>query len=68
MDDLIEALQIAKKYASEYQLKYPTSCSHDELWLTIDPECVSEEDVARLGKIGFLKSEEGFCSFRFGSC
>lgn len=70
MKDLIEALQIFLKYTDS---KYPTNCSHDMLWVNVDPELVSDEDKARLDELGFFVSEdydyaEGFCSFRYGSC
>jgi hypothetical protein len=67
MDDLIEALQIFKKYKNE---KYPTNCSHDVLAIMgVEPDEVSDEDKLRLGKLGFFvdKEEDVFISFRFGS-
>ena len=67
MDDLIEALQILRKYGNP---RNPTSCMHDEINVDIENEDVSIEDVKRLDELGFFKSEEfgGFSSFRFGSC
>ena len=66
MDDLIEALQIFKKYKNE---KWPTRCEHDELIIVdIDESEVSSEDKQRLDELGFFWSEdECFLSFRFGS-
>jgi len=67
MKDLIEALTIFLKYGDP---KYPTNCSHDELYVDIDPDKVSEEDKKRLDELGFFVNEEleGFSSYRFGSC
>lgn len=68
MDDLIEALQIAKKYANEYKLSHPTHCEHDEMWLCIDASAVNEEDKKRLEELSFFEDDDCFKSFRFGSC
>lgn len=67
MDDLIEALQIFRKYVSD---KYPTNCEHDTLYVQCDPAVVSAEDKARLDELGFVFCEEDdfFHSYRFGSC
>lgn len=69
MDDLIEALQILRKYGNP---KYPTHCEHDVLTICgIDPNDVSEEDKKVLDEKGFFVSDEYgdecFQSFRFGS-
>lgn len=80
MSKLIEALQILLKYGDP---DCPTHCEHDELTVMIDPELVSEEDLATLDELGFFpnydKSEEDFdmedycaadrhfTSFAFGS-
>lgn len=68
MENLIEALQIFLKYSKD---KYPTNCSHDKLYVNVDPDLVSAEDKIRLEELGFTPDEEsggGFQSFRFGSC
>lgn len=67
MEDLIKALQIFLKYGNP---RNPTNCSHDELFVDIDPELVSEDDKIELEKLDFICSSdgEGFKSFRFGSC
>lgn len=65
MDDLIEALQILRKYDNP---AYPTNCNHDELWVCIDPSRVSAEDIARLEELGFSVVDDLFRSTRFGSC
>ena len=68
MEDLIKALQIFLKYGNPHN---PTNCSHDFLYVDIDPELVSKEDIGELDKLGFFVDEEigeGFGSFRFGSC
>ena len=66
MEDLIKALQIFLKYGNP---DYPTSCSHDELFVKIESEKVSEEDLKTLEELGFYPSDDGygFYSFRFGS-
>ena len=66
MEDLIKALQIFLKYGNP---DYPTSCNHDELFVDISPEKVSEEDLEMLRTLGFFPFEDGsgFYSFRFGS-
>jgi hypothetical protein len=68
MDDLIEALTILRKYGNP---RNPTNCDSDVMWVNIQPEQVSDEDMARLDALGFFVSSEypdGFMSFRFGSC
>ena len=69
MDDLIRALQILRKYGNP---KYPCHCEHDQLYIDISPELVSDEDKKQLDELGFISGgddySEGFISFRFGSC
>jgi len=67
MEDLIKALQILLKYGNP---EYPTCCSHDMLYVDIPYSSVSEEDAIALEELGFIEDEEddGFISFRFGSC
>ena len=67
MSDLIKALQIFLKYGDP---KFPTNCSHDVLYVNIDPMLVSKEDMKELDELGFFLSDEadGFQSFKFGSC
>lgn len=57
------AVFFEEKDASDY-------CNHDELWVDIEPEKVSEEDLEMLRTLGFFPFEDGsgFYSFRFGSC
>jgi len=70
MDDLIEALQILRKYGNP---EFPTHCEHDMLCvMTIMPSTVSPEDITRLGALGFDIADEStgeayFYSLRFGS-
>lgn len=66
MDDLIEALQIFRKYASA-ACPSPTHCVHDQLWITWVGVEVSAEDVRRLNELGFLLTDDGWMSLRFGS-
>lgn len=67
MEDLIKALQIFLKYGNP---QWPTNCTHDCLYVNINPELVSDEDKALLEQLDFIEDEdsEGFISHRFGSC
>ena len=68
MDDLIEALQILRKYGNP---DWPTHCEHDVLTISINPDEVSVEDLDRLDELGIFPSDEYpdcFQSFKFGSC
>jgi hypothetical protein len=65
MEKLIEALKIFLKYGNP---EYPTCCEHDVLYICgIDPEDVSDDDKARLDKLGFFVDEDAFKSFKYGS-
>jgi len=70
MDDLIEALQILRKYGNP---EWPTHCEHDELSIMdIKSADVSLEHKEKLDKLGFFISADDdgvdcFKSFRFGS-
>jgi len=70
MKKLIKALKIFLKYGNP---KYPTYCSHECLYVEIDPKLVSEDDIKKLRKLGFNPGEEdceefsgGFYSFHYG--
>mgnify|MGYP003443990211 FL=1 len=65
MDDLIEALTIARKYSDT---RWPTNCSHDVLYLCVDASKFSKEDIKRMDELSFFLEEGGFASYRFGSC
>jgi hypothetical protein len=71
MNDLIEALQILRKYGNPNN---PTYCGHDVLSVSpeIDPDDVSNKDKKKLDELGFFVSTADgvkvFRSFRFGSC
>ena len=70
MDELVEALQIFLKYDNP---KYPTHCKHDVLYVFVNANLVSEDDIKKLDELGFIvqKGEYGdddcFISFRYGS-
>lgn len=67
MEKLIKALNIFKKYTKS---DYPTSCEHDVLYVHVDPNDVSKEDIAELEELGFTADFEdlhNFYSYRFGS-
>lgn len=67
MEDLIKALQIFSKYDNS---KYPTACEHDIMYVCVEPDKVSDEDIASLKVLGFSADYDigSFKSFRFGSC
>ncbi len=66
MKDLILALTIFSKYTD---VRNPTYCDHDTLYVCVNPDDVSDEDKVILETLGFFTSDEGcFLSFRFGSC
>ncbi len=70
MKDLIEALQILLKYANDN--RKPIHCEHDQLYIGcgIELNMVSNDDINKLDDLGIFWSDadEGFISFRFGSC
>lgn len=66
-DEVIAAIAIFRKYGNPSS---PFHCEHDVLYVTIEPEKVSEEDKAALDRLGFHPSSEQpecFQSFRYGS-
>lgn len=67
MEKLIEALTILMKYGNP---NYPTHCEHDELYVDINPELVSDEDINKLEELHFYANDDydGFTSTYFGSC
>ena len=67
MEDLIKALQIFLKYDDS---KYPTACEHDVMYVCVEPDKVSDEDIVYLQVLGFFADRDigSFKSFRFGSC
>ena len=70
MKDLIKALNILLKYGNP---DYPCQCSYDQLYIDIDPKKVSDDDKKKLDDLGFFPGEEegceeGFISFKYGSC
>lgn len=65
LSDLIKALQIFLKYGD---LKYPTICEHDELYVLVEANLVSREDIADLALLGFHVNSNGtFSSYKYGS-
>lgn len=65
MDDLIEALQIFRKYKN---LTFPTACEHDVLYI-LGVGQMLYNDHQRVLELGFLWDEEegGYYSFKYGS-
>ena len=66
MDELIKALQILRKYGNP---DYPTNCEHGVLYVSINPEVVSDEDIIELGILCFQpdRTLKKFKSYKFGS-
>ena len=65
MDDLIEALQIFRKYKN---LAYPTACGHDVLYI-LGVDQMLYNDHQRVLELGFLwdDDEDGYYSYKYGS-
>jgi hypothetical protein len=55
MNELIEALQILSKYTED---KYCFGAEHDEFYIWVKPDLVSDEDVRRLDDLGVSPYQE----------
>jgi hypothetical protein len=67
MDELIQALEIFKKYKN---LDYPTICEHDVLLIVgVEQSEVTENDILTLENLGFKWMQEYDCfgSYKYGS-
>lgn len=66
MDDLIQSLQIFRKYLNgKDQFTY---CQDDALFVKLDPSLVTHEDFNKLEKLGFYEAPEYgkcFVGYRF---
>lgn len=67
MNDLIEALQIMMKHGD---VKRPLQCEHDELYVFPNSMDFTDQEISRLEDLGFYTDDEneGFYSFKYGSC
>lgn len=65
MEDLIKALTIMMKHGD---VTYPCYCEHDTLYIYPNTMDFTEEEFATLENLGFYRDEEGFHSFKYGSC
>jgi hypothetical protein len=67
MKDLIEALTIMLQKGD---VDYPTNCMHDELGVFPQSMDFTPEEFTRLEELGFdlNEDEDGFMSYKFGSC
>jgi len=65
MKDLIKALAIFNKY---YPYTSKIQCEHDRMFVYIHPNEVSDKDMDKLEKLGFIPEVVNFVSYRFGSC
>lgn len=68
--DLIEALVIMARYGD---VKSPIHCEHDVMYIfpAVPFEDFTPQEITRLDDLGFIYNsdgEEGFMSFRYGSC
>lgn len=64
--EFIECIEIFAKYSKEGLDSYAAiSAEHDEFWMGVDPEKVSEEDNKRLEELGWIESWEGGAYHRF---
>ena len=64
MEDLITALQILLKYGNP---KNPTHCFDGYMFVTIDPNLVSDEDIKELKDLGFVEDHDSYDDAGFGS-
>lgn len=69
MSDLVEALQIFRRYGDE---KWPTHCEHDLLYIINDEHAhtrIKSQDRKRLRELGFFwaTDDRQWQSFRYGS-
>lgn len=66
MEDLIKALTIMLKHGN---VSHPFHCEHDELYVYPKSMDFTEEEFAQLEELGFSSNgEDGFYSFKYGSC
>ena len=56
------------KYLEGYHKDYPTSCEHDVLYVHVNYEKISQEDIIELDKLGFIPNEDlgNMMSYRYG--
>lgn len=66
MENLIKAFQIFLKYEKGQVI----TCEHDEMYVQVNPDDVSKEDIKELKKLGFNVNEDlgNFLSHKYGSC
>ena len=65
LEDLIKALTIMLKHGD---VAHPCYCEHDTLYIYPNSMDFTEEEFATLENLGFIRDEEGFYSFKYGSC
>lgn len=70
MENLIKALTIISKYLEGHYNDYPTFCEHDVLYVHVNYEKISQEDLVELDKLGFIPNEDlgNMMSYKYGSC
>lgn len=67
VNDLIAALLLMQSRMT-LDVDRPLFCTHDELWVVgVDPDRFSDAELLQLEEWGFIVSDGGFMSFRFGS-
>lgn len=62
MNQLLEAITIFSKYKFG---DYDYGAEHDQLFIYVDPETVSEEDIARLEELSFHVDKSSECFYTF---
>ena len=67
MEELIKALQIMMKHGNNPR---PTLCEHDTLYVFPNSMDFTPDEFDRLEDYGFYVNddEDGFYSYRYGSC
>jgi hypothetical protein len=70
MENLIRALTIISKYLDGYNKDYPTSCEHDVLFVHVDYNKITQDDLNELKILGFVPNVNSgnMVSYKYGSC
>lgn len=64
MEDLIKSLQILNKYSNGKQL---VQCCDNAIYVQINPDDVSKQDIEELVELGFIVDKEGYENHYFRS-
>ena len=55
---ILTILKILEPYMDDFQKDYPFWTEHDILGFQVDPEIISQEDLATLSELGVFFSQE----------